>query len=60
MTLAANPSEPEATPHFYSRWWFWSAVGVLVAGGATAVLLSRPTTIDKPACTAGVSTCFGP
>ena len=57
MTLASHPSEPEPTPHFYSRWWFWSAVGVLVAGGATAVLLSRSTTIDKPPCP---MTCFGP
>ena len=21
----------------YKRWWFWTAVGVLVAGGATAL-----------------------
>ena len=31
----------DAAPRFYERWWFWTAVGVGVAGGVTlAVALS--------------------
>lgn len=32
----------DATPAIYERWWFWSGVGVIVAGGAaTAILATR-------------------
>ncbi len=43
--LFAEPTPPAAAmeeSHFYSRWPFWTAVGVAVAGGvALAVLLTR-------------------
>ena len=32
VTLQRDPT-PKATP-VYKRWWFWTAVGVVVAGGA--------------------------
>lgn len=45
------PSTPPAP--FYSTWWFWTAVGVVVAGaaGTTTYLLARPRFPD---------TAFGP
>lgn len=48
---------PVATPQkpLYKRWWFWTALGVIVAGGASALtvgLLSRsPTCPDGHVCT---------
>ncbi len=37
--------EPE--PGILSTWWFWTAVGVAVAGGVTAaVIAARPDTLD--------------
>jgi tetratricopeptide (TPR) repeat protein len=37
---------PPAEPHpIYKRWWFWSGVGAVVAGGVVAaILLARPET----------------
>ena len=33
--------EPPASPPVYKRWWFWTGVGVVVAGGVvTAIVLS--------------------
>jgi hypothetical protein len=50
-TLVAAPPQPEESHPFYMRWWFWTAVGVVVLGGvATAVALSSGTT--QPPCTA--------
>jgi tetratricopeptide (TPR) repeat protein len=42
IDLAARAPEPEApsTP-FYTRWWFWTLVGLAVAGGGAAVFLTR-------------------
>ena len=56
-TLTATASPPPATEShpFYTRWWFWTIVGVVVVGGgvAGAVALSG----GKPSCVApaGVS-----
>jgi tetratricopeptide (TPR) repeat protein len=34
---------PAAPPPFYKRWWFWSALGAVVAGAVVAgIALSRP------------------
>jgi tetratricopeptide (TPR) repeat protein len=30
------PAKEETSPAFYKRWWFWTAVGVVVAAGAIA------------------------
>jgi hypothetical protein len=51
---AETPEEPSASP-VYKRWWFWTAVGVLVAGGVTtALVLGR----DKQTCQ-GTCTTWG-
>jgi hypothetical protein len=42
--LLARPSSPEpvASPPVYTKWWFWTAVGVVVVAGAgTALVLSN-------------------
>jgi hypothetical protein len=45
------PAPAAESPPFYTRWWFWTVVGAVVAGGVvTAVVLSSGT--DKPACSA--------
>jgi len=55
-SLSARPSQPQAIPQaakpdpvpeaddapIYKKWWIWTAVGVAVAGGATAFFLIRP------------------
>jgi hypothetical protein len=40
--VAATPADAGKTP-IYKRWWFWTVIGVVVAGGATAagVLATR-------------------
>jgi hypothetical protein len=49
LTSAPQPAE-ESHP-IYTRWWFWTAIGVVVAGGVVAaVALSGGT--SKPNCTA--------
>ena len=49
LTSAPQPAE-ESHP-IYTRWWFWTAVGVVVVGGVVAaVALSGGT--SKPNCTA--------
>jgi tetratricopeptide (TPR) repeat protein len=41
--LASEP-QPEPSPA-WKRWWFWTAAGVIVAGGvAAAIILTRPET----------------
>jgi hypothetical protein len=37
----AGPA-PDRPGRFYTRWWFWTAVGVAVVGGTVAVLATRP------------------
>src|SRR6188768_1233108 len=55
VDLAARAPEPEApsTP-LYTRWWFWTLVGLAVAGGGAAVYLTRSGGGDGP------STDYGP
>ena len=48
--VAPAPAPTAGEAPFYTRWWFWTAVGAVVAGGvATAVVLSTGT--NRPACT---------
>lgn len=45
------PSPVDTNPPVYKRWWFWGAVGVVVAGTTTAIVLStapRPTPTTFP------------
>ncbi|MCB9558072.1 MAG: hypothetical protein H6707_18300 [Deltaproteobacteria bacterium] len=36
----AQPLKPLLPRPIYKRWWFWTAIGVVVAGGATATALA--------------------
>jgi hypothetical protein len=45
LTETAPPPEPSHRP-IWKRWWFWTGVGAVVAGGVVAaILLSRPQTV---------------
>jgi hypothetical protein len=61
VDLTARPTEPDdqSQPHpVWKRWWFWTAVGAVVAAGAlTAFLVTRP----KGGCPASeMCTSIGP
>jgi hypothetical protein len=48
--VAVAPASPAKETPVYTRWWFWTAAGALVAGGvATALVFSSGT--NRPACT---------
>src|SRR6266700_1025221 len=50
--LVARPGEPpprEPAHPVYTRWWFWTGIGVVVAGGVAAALLI-PGGTTRPAC----------
>ena len=52
-----TPRQPLPAPEapVYKRWWFWTGIGAVVAGGiATAILLSHRGT-KSPACDQGVA-----
>lgn len=57
--LVARPDTAGATDEshpVYKRWWFWTAIGVVVAGGvAAALLIPGPTT--RPSCPLGAGAC---
>jgi hypothetical protein len=56
VLTTAPPSEGEPSHPFYTRWWFWTGVGAVVAGGViAAVVLSGGSSRD--ACPAGVTVC---
>jgi len=45
VLLAATPTPEPAHRPAWKRWWFWTGVGVVVAGGVAAtLLLARPST----------------
>jgi hypothetical protein len=55
LQATAPPPEPDPPgPPIYRRWWFWTAVGAAVLGGAAIVLIARKGG-DMPACDAGRS-----
>ena len=56
ISQSAPPPEPQASPPVYKRWWFWTGVGALVAGGVvTGVLvLSRKSAPTRSTCDEGV------
>jgi hypothetical protein len=50
--LVAGPGTPaprDETHPVYTRWWFWTAIGVVVAGGVAAALLI-PGGTTRPTC----------
>jgi hypothetical protein len=52
-----SPAESPAEQHpsIFTRWWFWTIVAVVVAGGATAAVLA---TRKDSSCTVGTCTNF--
>jgi hypothetical protein len=55
-TLVAQPPPPESEP-VYTKWWFWTIIGVVVVGGVvTAVALSSGT--SKPPCPPTALVCM--
>jgi tetratricopeptide (TPR) repeat protein len=50
VTAPAPTPEPAPAPPFYKRWPFWTAVGVVVAGGVVlgVVLASRKSDLGMP------------
>ena len=55
-TLVSQPAPPPSSP-FYTKWWFWTAVGV-VAAGTVAALLLVPGGVTRPDCPAGAEKCL--
>lgn len=54
LTQQATTDEQASTPITH-RWWFWTGIGAVVAGGVVAaILLSRPSGGGMPPCTASV------
>jgi hypothetical protein len=57
ITRVGQAPEPQESPPVYKRWWFWTGIGAVVAGGVvTAVLLSSKSAAQSPACHQG-GTC---
>ncbi len=52
---APIPVAVQQTP-LYKKWWFWTAIGVVVAGGASALAVGL--TLREPSCPDG-NTCTG-
>ena len=49
-----GPAPRSVSPPFYKKWWFWTAVGVVVAGSVTAaVFATRPEQVDPVSGTLG-------
>ena len=49
MIVEPPPSKPRSAPRPWQRWWFWTAVGIVVAGGITAgVALSSGSSSSIP------------
>jgi tetratricopeptide (TPR) repeat protein len=40
QAMRDEPAEPREGGGVLSKWWFWTAVGVVVAGGATAIAIA--------------------
>ena len=54
ITQVEQVPQPQESPPAYKRWWFWTGIGAVVAGGVvTAVLLSSKSAAQSPACHQG-------
>jgi len=58
LVQPAGSTQPEATAEtsILHRWWFWTAVGVVVVGGVTAALLATRGSGNSPFCSDCAST----
>jgi tetratricopeptide (TPR) repeat protein len=48
MIVEPPPSKPRQSSHVWQRWWFWTAVGVGLAAGIGAALLSSGSSSSVP------------
>jgi hypothetical protein len=56
ISQSAPPPEPQESRPVYKRWWFWTGIGAVVAGGVvTGVLLSKKSPATRSTCDAGVA-----
>jgi hypothetical protein len=56
ISQSAPPPEPQVNPPVYKRWWFWTGIGAVVAGGVvTGVLLSKKSAATRSTCDVGVA-----
>jgi hypothetical protein len=54
-TLVAQPAPAEGESHpIYTRWWFWTIVGVVLVGGTVAAVAATSGGTSKPSCPSGV------
>jgi hypothetical protein len=54
IAQSAPPPEPQESSPAYKRWWFWSGIGAVVAGGVvTAIVLSSKSAPKSPLCDPG-------
>jgi hypothetical protein len=56
LTNKPAPAAEQDSP-FYAKWWFWTAVGVLVAGGSVATYLVLTRSGTQTACSGGSIPC---
>jgi hypothetical protein len=53
-TLVAQPVPAESESHpIYTRWWFWTIVGVVLIGGTVAAVAASSGGTSKPSCPSG-------
>jgi hypothetical protein len=53
MIVEAPPSKPRQTPRVWQRWWFWTAVGIVVLGGVGVAVASSGSGTSLPATDLG-------
>jgi hypothetical protein len=54
ISRSAPPPEPQPGDPVYKRWWFWTGIGAVVAGGVvTGILLGSKSARTSPACVSG-------
>jgi tetratricopeptide (TPR) repeat protein len=46
----STAADAEGARPIYQQWWLWTGIGVVAAGVATALLISRPETRSRPPC----------
>jgi hypothetical protein len=52
-TLVSQPPPPGEDAPIYTKWWFWTGIGVVVAGTVVAaILISQSGGTTRPECTA--------
>ena len=51
-TLIAQPGPREEETPVYKKWWFWTGIGAVVAGGVAVAYFATRTKTTMPPCTA--------